>query len=112
MKNQILLAILAITVLACSNNTEKVVSMDAKSLKVKSHIDAYMNNDSSVAEAIFAEDLELYDQFSNNQKNGETVSNPGGNMGLIEADKFTHSLFSGIKCTTAKEEVLGLALFF
>jgi len=100
MKNQILLAILAIIVLACSNNTEKVVSMDAKSLKVKSHIDAYMNNDSSVAEAIFAEDLELYDQFSNNQKNGETVSNPGGNMGLIEADKFTHSLFSGIKCTT------------
>ena len=59
-----------------------------------------MNNDSSVAEAIFAEDLELYDQFSNNQKNGETVSNPGGNMGLIEADKFTHTLFSGIKCTT------------
>ena len=34
------------------------------------------------------------------KKNGETVSNPGGNMGLIEADKFTHTLFSGIKCTT------------
>jgi len=68
MKNQLLLAIFAITVLACSNNNEKVVSMDAKSLKVKSHIDAYMNNDSSVAEALFAEDLELYDQFSNNQK--------------------------------------------
>ena len=74
--------------------------MDAKSLKVKSHIDAYMNNDSSVAEALFAEDLELYDQFSNNQKNGETVSNTGGNKGLIKADKLTHALFSGIKCTT------------
>ena len=51
MKNQILLAVLAVTVLACSNSAEKVVSMDAKSLKVKSHIEAYMNNDSSVAEA-------------------------------------------------------------
>ncbi len=100
MKNQLLLAILAITVLACSNNNEKVLSMDEKSLKVKSHLEAYMNNDSSVAEAIFAEDLELFDQFSNNQKNGETISNPGGNMGLIEADKFTHDLFSYIKCTT------------
>ena len=59
-----------------------------------------MNNDSSVAEKLFAEDLELYDQFSNNQKDGETLSNPGGNMGLIEADKFTHVLFSEIKCTT------------
>ena len=33
MKNQLVLAILTITVLACSNNNEKVVSMDAKSLK-------------------------------------------------------------------------------
>ena len=100
MKNQILLAVLAVSVLTCSNSAEKVVSMDAKSLKVKSHIEAYMNNDSSVAEALFAEDLELYDQFSNTQKNGETISNNGGNIGLIEADKFTHVLFSGIKCTT------------
>ena len=100
MKNQILLAFIAITVLACSNSSESVASMDAKSLKIKSHINAYMNNDSSVAEKLFAEDLELYDQFSNNQKDGETLSNPGGNMGLIEADKFTHVLFSEIKCTT------------
>ena len=100
MKNQILLAFIAITVLACSNSSESVASMDAKSLKIRSHINAYMNNDSSVAEKLFAEDLELYDQFSNNQKDGETLSNPGGNMGLIEADKFTHVLFSEIKCTT------------
>lgn len=100
MKNQILLAFIAITVLACSNSSESLASMDAKSLKIKSHINAYMNNDSSVAEKLFAEDLELYDQFSNNQKDGETLSNPGGNMGLIEADKFTHVLFSEIKCTT------------
>jgi len=100
MKNQILLVFIAITVLACSNSSESVASMDAKSLKIKSHINAYMNNDSSVAEKLFAEDLELYDQFSNNQKDGETLSNPGGNMGLIEADKFTHVLFSEIKCTT------------
>ncbi|MGC6524185.1 MAG: hypothetical protein ACON4L_06340 [Flavobacteriaceae bacterium] len=100
MKNQISLAFIAITVLACSNSIESVASMDAKSLKIKSHINAYMNNDSSVAEKLFAEDLELYDQFSNNQKDGETLSNPGGNMGLIEADKFTHVLFSEIKCTT------------
>ena len=100
MKNQILLAFIAITVLACSNSSESVASMDAKSLKIKSHINAYMNNDSSVAEKLFAEDLELYDQFSNNQKDGETLSNPGGNMGLIEADKFTHVLFSEIICTT------------
>lgn len=100
MKNQILLAVLAITALACSNSNEKVVSMDAKSLKIKSHIDAYMNNDSSVAKKLFAEDLELFDQFSNNQNNGETVSNPGGNMSLIEGDKFAHILFNNIKCTT------------
>ena len=100
MKNKILLVFIAITVLACSNSSEKVVSMDIKSLKIKSHIDAYMNNDSSVAEKLFAEDLELYDQFSNNQEDGETLSNSGGNMGLIEADKLTHVLFSEIKCTT------------
>ena len=100
MKNQILLAFIAITVLACSNSSESVASMDAKSLKIKSHINAYMNNDSSVAEKLFTEDLELYDQFSNNQKDGETLSNPGGNMALIEADKFTHVLFSEINCTT------------
>lgn len=100
MKNQLLSAIFAITLMSCSNSNEKVMSMDAKSLKIKSHIDAYMNNDSSVAETLFAEDLELYDQFANNQENGKTVSNSGGNKGLIEADKLTHILFSNIKCTT------------
>ena len=40
MKNQILLAVLAVSLLTCSNSAEKVVSMDAKSLKVKSHIEA------------------------------------------------------------------------
>lgn len=100
MKNQLLSAIFAITLMSCSNSNEKVMSMDAKSLKIKTHIDAYMNNDSSVAETLFAEDLELYDQFANNQENGKTVSNSGGNKGLIEADKLTHILFSNIKCTT------------
>jgi len=46
--------------------------------------------------------LLLYDQFSNNQQDNTTVPNPGGRQGLIEADKYTHMLFSGIQLTTDK----------
>ena len=100
MKNLITVTILALFALGCSNTGENIVSMDAKSLQVKSHLEAYMNNDSSVAEVLFAEDLELYDQFSNNQTDGKTVANPGGGQGLIEADKMAHVLFSDISLTT------------
>ena len=100
MKNQFLIAMLACALMACTNSGEKIVSMDAKSLQVKSHLEAYMNNDSSVAAVLFAEDLQLYDQFSNNQDNGETVANPGGGQGLMDADKLAHVLFSDITLTT------------
>lgn len=65
-------------------------------------MEAYMENDSSVAEILFSEDLLLYDQFANNQEDNTTVPNPGGRQGLIDADKFTHMLFSGIQLTTDK----------
>ena len=75
---------------------------------VKSHMEAYMNKDSSVAEKLFAENLELYDQFSNNQKDNKTVVNPGGRQGLIEGDKFAHILFSDVKVTTDKIQTYNL----
>jgi hypothetical protein len=61
-----------------------------------------MNNDSSVAENLFSEDLLIHDQFVNNQENNSTIPNPGGRQGLIDADKFTHVLFSDIQVTTDK----------
>ena len=63
-------------------------------------MEAYMENDSSVAEILFSEDLMLYDQFANNQVDNATVSNPGGRQGLIDADRFTHTLFNEVELTT------------
>ena len=37
MKNQFLITVLALALLACTNTGENIVSMDAKSLQVKSH---------------------------------------------------------------------------
>jgi len=103
MKNILILFLNFTILLACTNNDPEsgsFTSLDEKSSIVKSHLEAYMNNDSGVAEKLFEEDLKIYDQFSNNQENGQTLENPGGRNGLIEADKFTHLLFNNIKVTT------------
>lgn len=103
MKNILILFLNFTFLLACTNNDPEsgsFTSLDEKSSIVKSHLEAYMNNDSGVAEKLFAEDLKIYDQFSNNQENGQTLENTGGRNGLIEADKFTHLLFNNIKVTT------------
>jgi hypothetical protein len=83
-----------------SNSSGIVIKNDKKSNLVKSHMEAYMENDSSVAETIFSKDLLLYDQFANNQENNVTVPNLEGRQGLIDADKFTHTLFDDIQITT------------
>lgn len=104
MKKTVVFLLFSSLIISCTglvqNQTGVILSMDEKSERVKSHLDAYMKNDSSIAENLFAENLELYDQFSNNQEDGKTKANPGGNQGLIEADKFAHVLFSDIQLTT------------
>lgn len=105
MKKTFLLIAISIGIYSCQINTNSagtVLKNDAKSEMVKSHLNAYMNNDSSIAENLFSEDLLIHDQFVNNQENNSTIPNPGGRQGLIDADKFTHVLFSDIKVTTDK----------
>lgn len=105
MKKILLLLAISIGSYSCQTNTNSagiVLKNDKKSEMVKSHLEAYMNNDSSVAQTLFSEDLLIHDQFVNNQENNSTIPNPGGRQGLIEADKFTHVLFSEINLTTDK----------
>jgi hypothetical protein len=105
MKKIILTLVISAGFISCQMNPNSVgilLKNDEKSNLVKSHMEAYMENDSSVAEILFNEDLLLYDQFANNQEDNTTVPNPGGIQGLIDADKFTHMLFSGIQLTTDK----------
>ena len=103
MKKTILIIVLSTGLISCqmiTNSSGIVLKNDEKSNLVKSHMEAYMKNDSSVAEILFSEDLMLYDQFANNQVDNATVSNPGGRQGLIDADRFTHTLFSEVELTT------------
>ena len=105
MKKILLLLAISIGSYSCQTNTNSagiVLKNDTKSEMVKSHLEAYMNNDSSVAQTLFSEDLLIHDQFANNQENNSTIPNPGGRQGLIEADKLTHVLFSEINLTTDK----------
>lgn len=105
MKKLLLFLVISTGIYSCQTNTNSagtVLKNDEKSEMVKGHLEAYMNNDSSVAETLFSEDLLIHDQFVNNQENNITIPNPGGRQGLIDADKFTHVLFSNIKLTTDK----------
>ena len=103
---KILLAILVSSgLISCQTTMSSagiVLKNDEKSQLVKSHLEAYMKNDSSQAEIIFSENLLIHDQFANNQEDFATVPNPGGRQGLIDADKFTHQLFKEINVTTDK----------
>ena len=70
--------------ISCQMNPNSVgilLKNDEKSNLVKSHMEAYVENDSSVAEILFNEDLLLYDQFANNQEDNTTVPNPGEDKG-------------------------------
>ena len=103
MKKTIFTLLFSTMIISCqtiSNSSGIVIKNDKKSNLVKSHMEAYMENDSSVAETIFSKDLLLYDQFANNQENNVTVPNLEGRQGLIDADKFTHTLFDDIQITT------------
>ena len=105
MKKILLILLISTGFISCQMNPNSagiVLKNDEKSNLVKSHMEAYMENDSSVAENLFSEDLLLYDQFANNQEENTTVHNPGGRQGLIDGDKFTHMLFSEIQLTTDK----------
>lgn len=105
MKKILLFLILSVGIYSCQTNTNSsgtILKNDAKSENVKRHLEAYMNNDSSVAQTLFSQDLMIYDQFVNNQENNSTIPNPEGRQGLIDADKFTHVLFSEIQLTTDK----------
>ncbi|MDA8698583.1 hypothetical protein N9M11_00465 [Flavobacteriaceae bacterium] len=105
MKKILLFLILSVGIYSCQTNTNSsgtILKNDAKSENVKRHLEAYMNNDSSVAQTLFSQDLIIYDQFVNNQENNSTIPNPEGRQGLIDADKFTHVLFSEIQLTTDK----------
>ena len=112
MKNNLIILLSSVFFISCSGISGGgigiITKSDEKTAMVKSHMEAYMNKDSSVAEKLFAENLELYDQFSNNQKDNKTIPNPGGRKALIEADKFAHMLFSEVKITTDKIQTYNL----
>ena len=65
MRKIILTLVLSAGFISCQMNPNSVgivLKNDEKSNLVKSHMEAYMENDSSVAEILFNEDLLLYDQ--------------------------------------------------
>ena len=79
------------------------VSLDDKTAKVQQLIEAYMKNDSSTAHDLYADTLKSFDGFANNvdSLNKYKVS-PGGRSEFINADQYTHTLFSDIKMTLNK----------
>ena len=105
MKKTITILCLSGVLISCQTNPNTsgiVLKNDEKSTMSKSHLEAYMMGDFSVAETLFTEDLLIHDQFANNQEENSTIPNPGGRQGLIDGDKFTQMLFSDIQVTTDK----------
>ena len=105
MKKTITILCLSGVLISCQTNPNTsgiVLKNDEKSTMSKSHLEAYMMGDFSVAETLFTEDLLIHDQFANNQEENSTIPNPGGRQGLIDGDKFAQMLFSDIQVTTDK----------
>ena len=73
------------------------VSLDDKTAKVKQLIEAYMKNDTSAAHDLYADTLVSYDGFVNNVDSlDKLIDSPGGRAEFINADMYTHTLFSDI----------------
>jgi hypothetical protein len=68
MKKTITILCLSGVLISCQTNPNTsgiVLKNDEKSTMSKSHLEAYMMGDFSVAETLFTEDLLIHDQFSN-----------------------------------------------
>ena len=91
MKKLLLCFLVSASLIACTNqeskkaddtmkdgNTGTWTSLDAKSVKARQLLEAYVKNDSSVIYEIMADTIKISDQFANNQENGKTKVNPGG----------------------------------
>jgi hypothetical protein len=73
------------------------VSLDDKTAKVKQLIEAYMKNDTSVANEFYVDTLKAYDGFANNVDSLNNVKvSPGGRSAFVSADMYTHTIFSDI----------------
>jgi hypothetical protein len=73
------------------------ISTDDKTAKVKELIESYMKGDSSVAHDLFVDTLKAYDGFAQNVDSLNNVKvSPGGRTAFINADMYTHTIFSDI----------------
>jgi hypothetical protein len=102
------------TMVACSSQEAKksevvsddkdagsFTSLDEKSAKVKQLVEAYVKNDSTVGHEIYADTLQAYGWFANNQDSlQKTKVSPGGRAEFLKGDMNTHALFSGITMST------------
>jgi len=75
-------------------------SLDAKTIKVRQLLEAYVKNDTSVIYEIMADTVKVREQFANNQENGKTKVDPGGRAGFAQGEQSHHLLFSDISITT------------
>ncbi len=113
MKKIILCFLVSASLIACTNqetktaddtmkdgNTGTWTSLDAKSVKARQLLEAYVKNDSSVIYEIMADTIKISDQFANNQENGKTKVNPGGRAAFAKGEQSHHLLFSDINLTT------------
>jgi hypothetical protein len=73
------------------------VSLDDKTAKAKELVESYMKGDSSVAHELFVDTLKSYDGFAQNVDSLNNVKvSPGGRTAFINADMYTHTIFSDI----------------
>jgi hypothetical protein len=82
------------------------VSLDEKTAKSIQLIEAYMKNDTSIAHEVFVDTLQAHDAFADNVDGENKIKiTPGGRSAFINADMFTHTLYSDIKMSLKKGEV-------
>jgi len=119
MKKILLGLIVTASFIACTNQSSKTttttsedteggiyVSLDDKTAKAKQMIEAYMKNDTSVAHEVYVDTLRSIDGFANNVDSLNKIKvTPGGRSAFINADMFTHTLFSDITMTLNKGDL-------
>jgi len=119
MKKLLLCFLVSASLIACTDQSSKTttttsedkeggiyVSLDDKTAKAKQMIEAYMKNDTSVAHEVYVDTLRSIDGFANNVDSLNKIKvTPGGRSAFINADMFTHTLFSDITMTLNKGDL-------
>ena len=117
MKKLLLCLLVSASLIACTNQETKTadtsdtdggiyVSLDDKTAKVKQMIEGYMKNDTTLAHEVYADTLKAIDGFADNVDSLNKIKvTPGGRTAFINADMYTHTLFSDIKMRLNKGDL-------